>query len=117
MKTAVDIAEDFTDSIFEALARSDAVRKELPAGAVAKRRRHVIDSAGFDVDGSLMFDGEFDFHYGQGGDESGHPALRAHVQGFLEKGADGDWRVSRLQVESLKSVDAAVGPDELNSGL
>ena len=114
MKTAVDIAEDFTDSIFEALARSDAVRNRIPAGAVPKRRRHVIDSAGFDVDGSLMFDGEFDFHYGVGGDEAGHPALRANIQGLLAKDAEGEWKVSRLQVESLNAVDAAVGPDELN---
>ena len=117
MKTAVDIAEDFADSIFDALARSNAVLEKIPAGAVPKRRRHVIDSAGFDIDGSLMFDGEFDFHYGRGGDEAGHPALRAHVQGFLTKDEGGDWRVSRLQVESLNSVDASVGPDELNLDL
>ncbi|MCZ2495768.1 hypothetical protein GN316_03260 [Xylophilus sp. Kf1] len=115
MKTAVDIAEDFTDEIFQALLRSDTVRQALPAGTVGKRRRHVIDAAGFDTDGSVMFDGEFDIHYGARGDAPGHPALRVHVEGHLEKAADGDWTVRRLAVENLQSVDAVRGPDELAS--
>lgn len=113
MKTVVDIAENFTDEIFQALLQSDLVKEALPGGASAKRRRHVIDAAGFDVDGSVMFDGEFDIHYGEVGDQAGHPALRANLEGHLAKAADGDWHVRRLQVTKLESVDAALGPDQL----
>ncbi|QHI96546.1 hypothetical protein GT347_00155 [Xylophilus rhododendri] len=113
MKTAVDISEDFSDIIFEALIRSTAVREAVPAGDKAWRRRHVIDSAGFDADGSLMFDGEFDFHHGLDGDEGGHPALRSHVTGLLVQDSQKRWIVQRLSVESLETVDAGLGPDEL----
>jgi len=113
MKTAVDIAEDFTDAMFDALCRSEAVRAAVPAGSVARRSRHVIDAAGFDTDGSIMFDGEFDFHYGRGGDEEGNPALRAHVEGHLAQDGSDRWAVRRLQVQSLQRVDAGLGPDEL----
>jgi hypothetical protein len=73
----------------------------------------VIDSAGFDTDGSVMFDGEFDFHYGTHGDDAGHPALRANVDGFLAQDVGGHWIVRSLRVTSLESVDAGLGPDEL----
>lgn len=115
MKTAVDIAEDFVEIIFASLLRSTAVQDAVPQGSRTRPRRHVIDSAGFDTDGSLMFDGAFDFHYGVDGDEAGHPALRAHVQGLLAKGAEDSWAVQKLQVESLEKVDAAAGPDELDA--
>ena len=114
MKTAVDIADDFSDVIFSALMRSEQVTNALPPRAAARRERHVIDAAGFDADGGISFDGEFDFHYGADGNEEGHPALRAHIEGNLERDGD-DWKVRRLQVESLQRVDAAVGPDELAS--
>jgi len=113
MKTAVDTAEDFTDQIFEALLQSEAIRNALPEGASAKRRRHVIDAAGFDVDGSIMFDGEFDIHYGDDGDRAGHPALRVDVEGHLAKLPEDHWVVRRLQVKNLESVDALRGPDQL----
>lgn len=112
MKTAVDLAEDFTDTIFDALMRSEQVTSAVPSGSVIHRRRHAIDSAGFDTDGSVTFDGEFDFHYGPGGDAAGHPALRANVQGLLVQDAAQHWAVRQLTVESLDSVDAGLGPDE-----
>lgn len=113
MKTAVDIAEEFVDQIFQALLHSDTVKNALPAGASGTRKRHVIDAAGFDTDGSIMFDGEFDIHYGEGGDKAGHPALRVDIEGHLAQAAEGGWRVKRLQVKNLESVDAVRGPDEL----